>query len=200
MSAGKEASYKRDQVIGIINSVIGKVSGAPSNEAVYKELLGLKDVMEELRRDLHAVQTTDITKTHIPSASDELDAIVGTTEQATNSIMEACEKIQAAAATAPPSFLKLVETQTTAIFEACTFQDITGQRISKIVKALKEIDKKTHDLVKVIEKSFDAAGPQVAKPAAPAKPVEQSLMNGPQLEGQGISQDEIDRLLKEFDS
>jgi chemotaxis protein CheZ len=84
------------------------------------------------------------------------------------------------------------------IVEACTFQDLTGQRITKIIKSLKEIDTKTLDLMRILEDRFAT----VTKSKPVEKPIsvndKDSLLNGPQLPGQGISQEEIDKLLSDF--
>ena len=68
----------------------------------------------------------------------ELDAIVDTTENATNTIMEACEAIQENLAGKPLEETAYIDSQLIRIVEACTFQDLTGQRISKISKFLKQ--------------------------------------------------------------
>jgi chemotaxis protein CheZ len=84
----------------------------------------------------------------------------------------------------------------TRIFEACNFQDITGQRITKVVRTLKHIEGK-------IEVLIQALGEEVQKThrsAAAADPNnEDSLLNGPQLPGNAIDQSEIDKLLASFD-
>ena len=87
--------------------------------------------------------------------------------------------------------LDLMMDAVVSIFEACNFQDITGQRITKVVRTLKHIEGK-------IEVLIQALGEEVQKShrsAAAADPNnEDSLLNGPQLQGKAISQAEIDAL------
>lgn len=110
--------------------------------------------------------------------------------------MNACETIQGGAENLLGAEKERILTQTTEIFEACTFQDITGQRIAKVVSALKKIDSKAQSMMLILEKHFQY--PEKAKAAAPEMyPSDLSLMNGPQLPGQGISQDDIDKILNE---
>jgi chemotaxis protein CheZ len=89
---------------------------------------------------------------------------------------------------------------TTEIYEACGFQDITGQRITKVVKALKDIEEKIDALV-------EAFGSEIAKykKSAPEEEPEpeavtdEDLLNGPQLKEKAQTQEEIDVLLASFD-
>ncbi len=81
---------------------------------------------------------------------------------------------------------------TTRIYEACSFQDITGQRITKVVGTLKTIEAKVAHILHVF------AGHATADPRPP--PVQEgSLLNGPQLPAQAMGQSDIDALLASFD-
>lgn len=203
VAAGPD-SFKRDQVVSIINSVIGKVRGPQdfSRYDVCKELGALKEIIEGLRRQLHAAQPTDISQMHIPSATDELDAIVGTTEQATVTILEASEAILTMMEGQNPELAQKVEAQVVRVYEACTFQDITGQRITKVVKTLKKIDEKVTYLLKTLEGQLvnlgeaaaSARGPEEEKPEKNGDPP----MHGPALPQNAVSQEDIDKILAEF--
>ncbi|NBX02816.1 MAG: chemotaxis protein CheZ, partial [Alphaproteobacteria bacterium] len=82
---------------------------------------------------------------------------------------------------------------TTRIYEACNFQDISGQRLTKVIKLLNSIEER-------VDKLNDLFGtPEEAKAAAndagkKDEPSPQDLLNGPQLSGQGTSQADIDAL------
>ncbi len=198
----ESAVYKRDQVVNIINSVLGKIK--PPSEAGYevldRELRELKDIIESLRNHLHTNQVSDVSQTHIPVATDELDAVVEATEQATESIMGACEEILEDLKGGDQEVYKRVEVATTKIFEACTFQDITGQRIKKVVDCLKEIEVKTASVLSAFEiggvssPSNDETGKQGGGEGEVV-----NLLNGPQLPQNAVTQEEIDKLLAAFD-
>lgn len=192
------ATYKRDQVVGIINSVLGKIKSPQdlSHDTLARELTDLKDIIENLRNQLHATQAGDINKTHIPSATDELDAVVGTTEQATQTIMESCEKILGVIKGEKPDAAQ-IEGCVIQIFEACTFQDITGQRIKKVVNCLKQIETKTSSILKALEGEL---GDIRGKGSQDAGEKVVSLLNGPALPQNAVSQEDIDKLLAEFDN
>lgn len=199
---GDDPVYDRAQVVSIINSVLSKVETPQSDweRRIYQEMQDLKAVIESLRQELRSVSPGDISRDHIPGATDELDAVVSLTEEATNKIMNACDQVQDDISGLPEDMQTRLQEQLTNIFEACTFQDITGQRISKVIAALKKIDIKTQDMMAVLHTHFPETGQSKAARSTPpvALTDSDSLMNGPQLPGQGVSQDDIDRILQEF--
>jgi chemotaxis protein CheZ len=91
----------------------------------------------------------------------------------------------------------------TRIYEACSFQDITGQRIGKVVTALKAIETRISSVVSAASGMPGAvpapAAAAVARPLDDGRTEGEKLANGPQLPGSGVSQSEIDRLLASFD-
>lgn len=197
MQEGKETLYGHTQVITIINSVLRKV-GTPLTNGdgkILQEMQDLKAVIESLRQELRTVAAGDITRDHVPGATDELDAVVALTEDATNRIMNGCDQIQNDIADLPDDVQARLQEHLIGIFEACTFQDISGQRIAKVVAALKKIDAKTHHMMDVLHMHFPEASAQAS---GETRVGDEALLNGPQLPGQGVSQDDIDRILREM--
>lgn len=201
-------SYERDEVIQIINSVISKVehAGDGSKNQIFTELKSLQKIIEDARAEIGSMRPAEINDTHIPSATDELDAIVESTAEATGTIMDACEAIQEKASAAGETGNDIIN-ETMKIFEACSFQDITGQRITKVVKTLKDIERKVDSLMSIMSATLPGGGGS-SKPISATAPVaktnsgevnEEDLLNGPQLPGNGITQDDIDKLLEQFD-
>jgi chemotaxis protein CheZ len=72
----------------------------------------------------------------------ELEAVVQATEQAANQIMEAAEAIGACIehAREDPAAIAAITERLNAIFEACTFQDLTGQRIRRAIDHLQRVE------------------------------------------------------------
>lgn len=190
-----EATLKREQVVKILGTVLQRATKAPAfDDTLLNELHQLKSAIDEMHEALNYAHPDGI-QSHIPNATDELDAIVATTEAATNSIMEACENIQGFIKNKPTSESSAIEGEITRILEACTFQDITGQRITKIIKALKAIDQHASELNKILSSRFgDLENKEEDKQSS-----ETSLMNGPQMPDQAISQEEIDKLLNDLE-
>jgi len=76
------------------------------------------------------------------------------------------------------------------IFEACSFQDITGQRISKVVKTLNLIDEQIKCIVDRMDNELKAKDDGGSRPTGES--LLSGLLNGPALGGTGIDQDEVD--------
>lgn len=72
----------------------------------------------------------------------ELEAVIQATEAAANRIMEAAEAISdwLADAKRDPGKLDEIEKNVSVIFEACTFQDVTGQRIRRAIQSLQQVE------------------------------------------------------------
>lgn len=193
--------YSRKEVIDILQAAVTRVS-RDDDQQLHQQLSDLARYMEGLRHELAQLRSIEISHTHIPAATDELDAVVAETAAATGAIMDACDRLQGQDMSgAPPALQDAINTEVTAIFEACSFQDITGQRITKVIKALKNIEQKVSDILTALghaSRSADKAQADItAKAAAPTG--DAALLNGPQLTGKAISQDEIDKLLASFD-
>ena len=127
----------------------------------------------------------DLVDHHLPTAGNELDAVVEMTESASHTIMEAAEGIMAFDGDDPDAYRGFVEGEMMKVIEACAFQDITGQRISKVVATLNLIEKR---LIGFAEEHPKMASDDTA-------PSDDDLLNGPALDGDGLAQSDIDALL-----
>ena len=133
-------------------------------------------------------------------AAGELDAIVVATEASTQDILAASEQMETLVRTITglyPDDAGMVTlgdqmaNEIIKIFEACNFQDITGQRINKVVKTIRFIEEKILAMINIWGAEAFIDLPVASDPSAGA---DNSLMNGPQLQNQGITQDEINAL------
>ena len=81
----------------------------------------------------------------------ELEAVVQATEAAANRIMEAAEAIGdwLRDGKSDPASLEAVNEKVNAIFEACSFQDVTGQRIRRAIQHLQQVETMLTDMVPV---------------------------------------------------
>lgn len=192
------SNYSRDQVINVISSLMGKVKSEQTQpfDVIHQELSALAKTIDDMHSEIIATRSHDVGGKHIPTATDELDAVIGATEQASATIMDSCEAIQGMADGVDDATKTKIYDETTKIFEACSFQDITGQRISKVVKTLRDIEVAVDDLLQLFGQP-DAVNESSEQ--ADSRTEDEKLLNGPQLQGKGVSQDEIDKLLAEFD-
>ncbi len=156
--------------------------------------------IEQTKQEIAALRPPQSEDDRLIAVTYELDAIVSATERATNTILETAEKIDTLAGNIKAQIggqdshlSQLAEDISEAvvnIFESCNFQDITGQRITKVVNTLKYVEERVNAMINIWgEDSFaDVEVP------VDTRDEDKKLLNGPQLENKGISQDEIDSL------
>jgi chemotaxis protein CheZ len=185
--------------------------GAPTNGAGKldaSELRALRDETDSIHRAI-AHTKEEIAALHVGGlnkpdrrASRELDAVAGGAEHAIQQILAAAEDIDEAANTLSAALKHEQERalahdirdQVIRIFEACNFQDLAGQRISKVLATLKFVEDRVARMMDIwggIDAFKDlTAAALAARSAGPA------LLNGPKLEGDSghATQAEIDRI------
>jgi chemotaxis protein CheZ len=140
------------------------------------------------RREMSKLHDPSLRDVHLPRASEEIGAILSLTESATNDIMLAAEDMMSIDFSDPDIAQEMVNDSCMKIFEACSFQDITGQRIASVLRTLQLVEEK----IEQIETAW--AGASAIQPAPEEVHPDSHLLNGPALEGEGIQQDEIDQL------
>jgi chemotaxis protein CheZ len=184
-------------VADVVRAVITAVQGdpAPLDTALLTEVVALGRTIANAKAEISALGVDDITAAHIPFATDELDAIVAHTAAATNAILESCETLDKVSQTVSGEAAVQLQDAITHIYEACSFQDITGQRITKVVTTLKAIETKVAQIIV----AFGTHGEPAAGPAAVVPEGEAALLNGPQLPASAMDQSDIDKLLASFD-
>jgi len=187
---GSDPRMVAEVVQSVLDSMRGDLTSVESS--LLNEVAELGQTIANARAEIAALEVDDITASHIPSATDELDAIVSHTAAATDSILEVCETLDNMAGKLDADASGVLQDATTRIYEACSFQDITGQRITKVVATLKAIDAKVGHIIATFDKREGRAAP---KPL----PAEESLLNGPQLPANAMDQSDIDKLLASFD-
>ena len=160
---------------------------------VYGELREIAGYIESMRHEIGALQVNDLKNSRIPAAGEELGAIVQATEAASNTIMECAEALMGADASNPAAYKALVDEKMMIIFEACSFQDITGQRIAKVVETLQHIEERVSRFADVMN-AKDIDGFLTESERARAERKEKLLLHGPQLAGAGVDQSKVDEL------
>src|SRR5262249_3076354 len=162
---------------------------------VYRELREIAGYIDVMRQERGALQANETKNSRIPAAGQELSEIVKATENATNTIMECAETLMAADASDPAAYKALVDEKMLLIFEACSFQDITGQRIAKVVEALQHMEDRAARFATAMQ-AKDLDGFLTENERERAERRERLLLHGPQDAGQAIAQSDVDSLLK----
>jgi chemotaxis protein CheZ len=137
----------------------------------------------------------------LSSASYELSAVVKATEEATSAIMGTAEHLDEIVREITThitdsyviSRLNEMTESITKLFEACSFQDLTGQRITKVVKTLDYIEERVETMQVIWGRKDIESLPMTDHEI---QRVDAGLvLHGPTGADQGaISQDDIDKL------
>ncbi len=168
-------------------------------ETLKREPMALSDSIQETKAELRTLRAGNRSGEKFMSATTELDAVVEATEGAIHTILEATERIDQLAeqlqlhASTPDDRAAADEILecTIKVLEACNFQDITGQRITKVVGALLLVEERVNAMVDIWgTDEIDRVDSSVADESDSDK----DLLNGPALADEGISQDDIDAL------
>lgn len=167
-------------------------SYAPS---MREELEEIANEIARMKGEIVDLRASDMKHNRIPEAGRELDAIVEATEGATHTIMETAEEIMAADTSDPEAYQAFVGDKMIAIFEACAFQDITGQRISKVVRTLAFIDERVSAFVERLK--IMEADEGSAEETDEERRARELILHGPQHAGEGVSQNDIDAMMSD---
>lgn len=188
-----------EMVAEVVRAVLATMSGDLSAQetSLLAEVEALGHTIACAKAEIAALRVDDITDNHIPFATDELDAIVEHTATATNAILNSCETLDIVAGSLSDEPAAKLQDATTRIYEACSFQDITGQRINKVVATLKTIEAKVTQIVATFGSGEHSVPIAVAVEATEA--TEAALLNGPQHPAVAMDQSDIDKLLASFE-
>ncbi len=147
---------------------------------LHQELRGILLKIETLRREISKVHATDISTNRIPEMGKELSEVVRATEEATNTIMSAAENVLAGETLAEAEFKQLASNEMMKIFEACSFQDITGQRVTKVVETVEVIEQRINILCEMMDGQTSSTEPVLTERELSKK---DQLLSGPSSGG-----------------
>ncbi|MFD1696602.1 protein phosphatase CheZ [Roseibium aestuarii] len=169
----------------------------PDLDRIRLDIAEMHEAIERTKGEIANIKAEESESNRFVDASHELDAIITQTEGATQTILEAAEQIQEQAwilreAGADSAVCDEIDAKSTEIFMACSFQDLTGQRTNKVVQVLRYLESRINTMINIWgiedEEAATDMAPVDLRPDA-------HLLNGPQRDGLGTSQSNIDDLL-----
>lgn len=177
-----------------VTNILTAFSEALEKRKVSKQFISIKEELERIERQIKVVKEEivasspdQISDQIVPQATSELNAVTKVTEKSTNAILDYAEQIQSLTKEiSNENVLRQINDNIIKIFEACDFQDLTGQRISKVIKMLIDVEGRIEKL-KMYSSNTESSG---------ADDSDAKLMNGPQPEGLAPSQAQIDDLFQ----
>jgi chemotaxis protein CheZ len=198
-SAGEATSQEVADAHALLETYRAQIAQC---EKLKVELDLIRDAIDRTKREIAVLHGKSFNGDEMSKMTGELGAVVGGTEQATQQILEATEAIDQASTAMTkvnsPDQLKLlseeIQERVVSIFEACNFQDLTGQRIGKVMTTMKFIENHINVMMDIW------GGVDAIRAHAPVviddREGDARLLNGPKTEGDvgHVSQNDIDAL------
>lgn len=164
------------------------------------EMSAIRAAIQQTKTEIATLHQSGFQGKELGKVTDELDAVVDGTEQATEAILSSAETIEdrvnnlsAKLDGDDQGMANDAAEAVMTIFEACNFQDITGQRITKVVKTMRFIEERIDSMMDIWGgmESFEEVKTLDVGPKGDA-----ALLNGPAMEEDVnvASQDDIDAL------
>jgi chemotaxis protein CheZ len=186
----------------VLRSQAGRVDAIDTAIAMWSGVDDIQKRIDVTKTEISALHQKGVADPSNSRTAEELRAVVTGTEMATDTILAAAERIDGIVQ--PLLGDTDSRTQTNAqeiadavieIFEACNFQDIAGQRISKVVESLQFIEQRIANMVDVW-RALDLRPKK--EPEKEKERSDRDLLNGPALatDANVVSQDDVDALFR----
>lgn len=174
------------------------------NETVEPQLLAenlnaLFKYVERVRVEIATLNKSDEGDDQFITMSKQLDGVVEATKDASDRIMDAVENSNVSVerlreTLTDPTQIELLDKivdNNNVVFDACAFQDLTGQRVTKIVKSVSYVEERVTalraiwgaDQLDSVEVEFQDERTE-----------DEKLLNGPQSKSEALGQADIDAL------
>ena len=164
-----------------------------SKNRVIKTLNEIEASILQTCQDVFPVKkSAKLNNSYLPKAVDELDLVLMSTEEATQQILRAAEKIENLASWTDASTAAELSQTVTQIYEACNFQDLAGQRIGKVIRAFQDIELKIQHMIQELGGTSCLSEDHIKKIFEHKRTEAKAALAGPQKSGDGKSQHEID--------
>lgn len=155
--ARRNRAADTDMLLGAITRLEQTVTAERGHEAfghLRGNLVDMADAISRTKAEIAAINAANTEQTRLSQASLALDAIVRATEQATSDILGSAEAIQEAAWTlrergADAAACDALDRHATGIYTACSFQDLTAQRIDRIVYTLRYLEDRLSAMIAI---------------------------------------------------
>lgn len=197
----KKGAFALDDLSPLLENIAKVVSVDGETSALdaflRDEIIKIANHIEATKHEIAALKPESEGGKSMGTAAVQLDAVLKATEEAAQSIMDAADEIQKVAQESglDDAAKEKIMGATTRIYEACNFQDLTGQRIVKVIQAMEFTEQRIRRLTSLFLSDGSVNLDVLQKVTAQRD--DQHLLNGPQLPGSAPSQEDIDAMFKE---
>jgi chemotaxis protein CheZ len=168
---------------------------AESVDRIRFDLVEMAKAIARTKAEIAAIKPDIEQAGKFGEATEELDSIVSTTEAATSDILAAAEQIQEVAWTLreqglDPEVCDLLDAKATAVYTACSFQDLTGQRTRKVIQVLRYLEGRINAMIDIW--GLDDAMAAEAAESVRAREGDAAGASSPVQRGYGLDQADVD--------
>jgi chemotaxis regulatin CheY-phosphate phosphatase CheZ len=191
------------EAMSALRQAVAETHSTSNLDVLRRELETMAASIARTRREIASIKPTGPGQNRIVTATEELDHVLKSTEQATSEILGTAERLQEIAIQlrqdqAPASLCEELETHGTNLMMACSFQDLTGQRMTKVVNTLRYLETRVNAMIEIW--GITAEESAIVAPPGPEEKPNGHLLNGPARDGEGVDQAEIDRLMTDAEN
>jgi chemotaxis protein CheZ len=161
-------------------------------DQLAREVGQVAEYVTRLKREIRFLKAGEVHSKQIPETVTDLRSVHSATKSAADSIMAAAEAIMERDV-ADPAYGAFVLDRVTEIMEACSFEDLTGQRLDRALTTLGEVEARLERFTKAV-KIADAADRFDRKAILREARREVLLVEGPQDADVAVKQTDIDKL------
>ena len=166
---------------------------AAARRELADEIDRLARYVARFKREVATLRPGEACRDTLPAAQDDLRQVGDATTQAVNRIMAAAETLLELGSRPESRETAGFETRVLEIMEACTFQDLAGQRLARALSTLAQLERRLGRMVSAlgVADAVDAIDPQAILREARREIL---LVEGPQNAQGSIEQDAVDKL------
>ena len=185
-----------NKVLDAIDDVKTYITREHEPADVMQMRLNIVDMTQKIEQIKTEIANTDQSSPDISDAQVALNVVLDETEKATSTILSSAEQIQGIEWEIRERGGLDVECDkidelVTEIYMACSFQDLTGQRLRKVVQLTEMLDTRLHAMVTLWDASdLDRYREEPKEPEG-----DDALINGPAMPGSAQGQDMIDSVM-----
>ena len=177
----------------------GDARSAPQDE-FQRDVAAINHAIERSKHEIAALAAQPGAESRMAHARHALAAAIGNMEKATQQILKAAETIDEGARALHATLMhdynrglsQDIIDQVVRIYEACNFQDLSGQHINKAIDTLKFVEDQVGHMVDI----WGNVKPPSAQAQPDDRPLGRALANGPKIDGDHghVSQHDIDTM------
>lgn len=184
--------------ISRLEAAILQPRDAPDSSNLRRDLIEMAVAISRTRTEIAAMRSSNQDESQFYNATEELDAIVESTEKATSDILQAAEDVQEIAwrlreKGADEDSCDQLAARATDIYTACFFQDLTGQRTSKVFQVLRFLEKRVAAMIEI----WGLDDLEVRANETEKERPDAHLLNGPARRGEAVHQADVDQMMED---